>query len=263
VKKKSKFLVVLLSPVPGLSHLYLGKNQRAFMFFGMFLGLIMAAIIGEHIVPVNDNIIGGLVVMAIGLLWFLALAEALSVASALSSPDGEESSDWRLFSSDANIISSRKLMAVGLSIFPGAGHMYLGLLRQGAQIMAAFFLALCLVSFLDLRVLIFVLPVIWFYSLFDVCHLLEEEGDGLRPDTSLVFDWFAEHPQWLGWGLIVLGLLVIIQRVISPALGYMLSPEIRNYIETCLVAVLLIGGGIKLLMGSSKPDSDNEDGENQ
>jgi len=262
VKKKSKFLVVLLSPVPGLSHLYLGKSQRAFMFFAMFMGLIMAAVMGSQLLPMNNGFMSGLAVLAMGLLWFLAMAEALSVASRSAEKAEDHDCDDSTIGADPHLISSRKLIAVGLSIFPGAGHMYLGLLRQGAQIMAAFFLALCLVSFLDLRVLIFVLPVIWFYSLFDVCHLLDEESDGMRPDTSMVFDWFTDHPHWLGWGLIILGILVIVQKVLSPALGYMLSPMVKNYIETCLVALLLIGGGIKLLTGS-KSDTNDEDGEDK
>lgn len=260
MKKKSKFLVFLLSPVPGLSHLYLEKSQRAFTFFGMFLGLIMAAILGAQILPMNSNFISGFFFLAFGLLWFLALAEALAIASAISET-GEGGLEDQALESFPHFISGRKLIAIGLSVFPGAGHMYLGLLRQGAQIMAAFFLALCLVSFLDLRVLIFLLPVIWFYSMFDVCHLLEEEGDGMRPDTSIIFDWFTEHPHWVGWGLIILGLLVIVQKVISPALGYMLSPQVKNYIETCFVAILLIGGGVKLLMGSKS--NNDEGGENQ
>lgn len=262
MKKKSKFLVVLLSPVPGLSHLYLGNSQRAFMFFGMFMGLIMAAVMGSQILPMNNGFMSGLAVLAMGLLWFLALAESLSVASRAGGKSEEQDMAATPVGDDVYLISSRKLMAIGLSIFPGAGHMYLGLLRQGAQIMAAFFLALCLVSFLDLRVLIFVLPVIWFYSLFDVCHLLDEESDGLRPDTSMIFDWFNDHPHWLGWGLIILGILVIVQKVISPTLGYMLSPAIKNYIETSLVAILLIGGGIKLLAGN-KADNDNRDGDDK
>lgn len=260
MKKKSKFLVFLLSPVPGLSHLYLEKSQRAFTFFGMFLGLIMTAIIGSQIIAINNDFIGGFFFLAFGLLWFLALSEALAMASATSEA-GEGGLAEQATGGFPHFISSRKLMAIGLSVFPGAGHMYLGLLRQGAQIMAAFSLALCLVSFLGLRVLLFVLPVIWFYSLFDVCHLLDEDSDGLRPDTSIIFDWFTEHPHWVGWGLIILGLLVIVQKVLSPVLGYMLSPQIKNYMETCFVAILLIGGGMKLLMGS-KSDND-EDGEHQ
>lgn len=261
MKKKSKFLVVLLSPVPGLSHLYLGKSQRAFMFFSIFLGLIMAAIMGQHILPYgNGNMIAGLTVLGIGLLWFLALAEALNIATRLSNPtDGDITDSQIIDSKDFHFISNRKLIAVALSFFPGAGHMYLGLLRQGAQIMAAFFLVLAIVSFLDLRVLIFLLPVIWFYSMFDVCHLLEEDHDGMRDDTSPVFDWFSEHPHWLGWGLIFLGVLIILQRVVSPALSFMLSPQIKNYIETSLVAILLIGGGIKLLMGNKNGDEEEDD----
>lgn len=259
MKKKSRFIVFILSPVPGLSHLYLGKSQRAFTFFSMFLGLIIASIIGEHILPIGTGIIGGLTFMAIALLWFLALAEGMSIASATHylNPEGDENAN----ESPQSIVSSRKMIAIGLSIFPGAGHMYLGLLRQGAQLMAAFFLAMALVSFLGLNILAFLLPVIWFYAIFDVCHLLEEESDGLRADDSIIFDWFTDHPQWVGWGLIIVGLLVILQRVISPSLDYFMTPAVKNYIETFLVALLMIGGGIKLLMGS-KSDY-NEDGEDR
>ncbi len=122
--------------------------------------------------------------------------------------------------------------------------------------MATFFLIMLVSNWLELGLLAFIVPVIWFYSMFDVYHLLEE--DKLRLDASILFDWFSNHPGWVGWGLIVLGVLTIIQRIVSPLLVTLLTPALRSYIETSLVAMILIFGGIKLLMGSKTKDREEE-----
>jgi hypothetical protein len=251
VKKKSKFLVFILSPLPGLSHLYLGWTRRALVFFGVFVGLCAGAITMGNIGYQTSNMIGPLIVFVILLLWFIALAEALSLAER-NTQLGTDGDETRLLDTEEKgllFISDRKLIALAFSAIPGAGHMYLGLIKQGAQLMAGFFLILLLSNWLHLNILAFVIPVIWFYSVFDIYHLLEDEEE-VQLESSTLFDWFSTHPSWLGWGLITLGLLVIVQRIASPALAYLLSESIRNYIETAFIALILIGGGIKLLLGS-------------
>lgn len=49
-------------------------------------------------------------------------------------------------------------------MFPGAGHMYLGLQRRGLQLMAAFLLSIYLLDLLRLSAFLFLVPIIWFYS---------------------------------------------------------------------------------------------------
>ncbi|MDD3271864.1 MAG: hypothetical protein PHR04_07215, partial [Syntrophomonadaceae bacterium] len=251
MKKKSKFLVFILSPFPGLSHLYLGWTRRALVFFGVFVGLCAGAITMGNIGYQTSNMIGPLIVFVILLLWFIALAEALSLAER-NTQLGTDGDETRILDTEEKgllFISDRKLIALAFSAIPGAGHMYLGLIKQGAQLMAGFFLILLVSNWLHLNILAFVIPVIWFYSVFDIYHLLEDEEE-VQLESSTLFDWFSTHPSWLGWGLIALGLLVIIQRIASPALAYLLSESIRNYIETAFIALILIGGGIKLLLGS-------------
>ena len=58
------------------------------------------------------------------------------------------------------------------SIVPGAGHMYLGLMKRGASIMAAFFASIAATAFfsnLGLFGYVFglLIPVLWFMSFFD------------------------------------------------------------------------------------------------
>lgn len=258
MKKKSRFLVFLLSPIPGLSHLYLGCHQRALVFFTVFLGLCVGGIFidsmsGHYFLSGN---LMPLIFFVIALVWFIALAEALSLAgqSAYGDGDGNDSVDSAqpgLF-----LISDRKLIALAFSTIPGAGHMFLGLLKQGAQLMSGFFLLLILSGWLNLSLLAFIIPVIWFYSVFDIYHMLEDERE-VYLDSSVLFDWFSTHPGTVGWGLIGLGLLVLLQRIVSPLLEPLLNASLRGYIETTFVALLLIAGGIKLLLGSKAADQEN------
>jgi len=259
MKKRSKFLVFILSPIPGLSHLYLGWSQRALIFFAIFLGICTGGVFMDNTVFYGRGGMEGFIFFAIALLWFMALSEALSLADQKEAGDGNiEVLPDALSGKDVFSISNRKMIAIAFSAIPGAGHMYLGLLKQGAQLMAAFFFTLFITGWLDMGLLGFIVPVIWFYSLFDVYHLLEEEENQLRLDASLLFDWFNTHPGWVGSGLIILGLLVIMQRIVSPLFEALITANVRNYLETGLVALILIAGGIKLLAGSKSQDKREE-----
>jgi len=102
--------------------------------------------------------------------------------------------------------SKSKALTLLFSFVPGAGHMYLGLMQKGTSIMGLFFFSIFLISWVLLDLLGFALPVIWCYSFFDALHSLEDDA---MPE-ELSFDglaWFRHHPQWIGWGLIILGVL--------------------------------------------------------
>ena len=63
------------------------------------------------------------------------------------------------------------------SLIPGAGEMYMGFKKQGISIMLLFWGAIALASITGLGWLAMFLPVIWFYSFFNVHNLksLSEE----------------------------------------------------------------------------------------
>jgi len=259
VNRKSKFLVLLLSPLPGLSHLYLGWNRRAMVFFAVFLGLCFS---GITIVNMShhyslSSTFGPLMFFVIALVWFLALAEAMGLAGQGTDPDslGTPDSYQSLEERGLLLLSDRKIIALALATIPGAGHMFLGLIKQGAQLMAGFFLILVLADWLNVSVLSFLLPVLWFYSVFDIYHLLEDERE-LHLDSSSLFDWFSNHPGAVGWGLIALGVIVLLQRIATPLLGMFIGPSLQAYLGTSLVALILIAGGIKLLMGSKVEENE-------
>ena len=68
-----------------------------------------------------------------------------------------------------------KFFSVLFSFIPGAGHMYIGLMKRGASFMASFFLSIVCTIFLGNSFLAFnletavafLIPLVWFVSFFD------------------------------------------------------------------------------------------------
>lgn len=57
------------------------------------------------------------------------------------------------------------------SLIPGAGEMYLGFFKQGISVMSVFFAIFAGATWLNVGPVMFVLPVLWFYSFFRVHNL--------------------------------------------------------------------------------------------
>ena len=112
-----------------------------------------------------------------------------------------------------------KLLMVLFSFIPGAGHMYLGLMRRGVSFMAAFIVSIAATaffeSFLNLLAAAFGLfiPLIWFVAFFDFWRyprMLPEERAAVQ-DTFLLVDQisFPKGP-WLRRARVILGVLLIL-----------------------------------------------------
>lgn len=162
-----------------------------------------------------------------------------------------------------------KNLAVFFSLMPGAGHMYLGLLRQGLELMAIFFLGIFISDWLQMNIFMVIIPLVWFYSVFDVLNKTSSAEPLTDDDLPILSflnkdqDWSRKGDKVIGIVLIVVGILCLIQRIIFPLADRFMNYEIRNYIQTGIVAILLIAGGIKLILGSKKGGRQvcNESGE--
>jgi hypothetical protein len=241
---KSKFITFILSFIPGLSHFYLGVKDRAVIFLVLFFGAIFGTVGMVALTHIDELFI--VLAFALLLIWLVNLLDAFSLTDKINKGIFKQVNGG-LEEVENMKSSNRKLITVALSAVPGAGHMYLGLQKQGVQLMSCFFFALFLMGWLHLSFFLFTLPVIWFYSIFDALHRVEEDYSLDQADLQL-FSFIKYNPRWIGWGLILLGLFVIFDRIISP----LISSSIRNYIQTGIVAFILIGAGVRLLAGNGK-----------
>ncbi|NLN07130.1 MAG: hypothetical protein GX167_05870 [Firmicutes bacterium] len=252
MNKKSKFIVFVLSFLPGLSHIYLGFFRRGYIFLGATAGVVLLTLGLASVLYGNDVFI---VLLGLPVLWFIALVDSMTLTEIINRSQGPETAGIvaEPGGSIAGILDkqNRKILTCILSIVPGAGHMYLGYMKLGLELMTLFFFCLFLVDWLRIGFFMFILPVIWFYSMFDSLHKTAQEP-GEEAGFSLFALWgqngiSRSGSKLLGYVLVGLGLLLIFDKIISPLIPY----EIKNSVQTGIVAILLIAGGIKTLTGGS------------
>ncbi len=162
----------------------------------------------------------------------------------------------------------RAFWTVLFSFFPGAGHMFMGFMKQGLSLMAAA-LGLVLVSFsLRLEPLLIMMPLIWFYSFFDALNkssLPDEDFYTLEDSFMFSLDKLA-HSDWsflrnyqsfVGWLAVVIGSSMVLSN-----LWYLISdyfPEYRNLVwrlsdslPRMLISLFIIAIGVRLIVGKRK-----------
>ncbi|MGB4439301.1 MAG: hypothetical protein WBJ13_08795, partial [Sedimentibacter sp.] len=220
MRDKSKFIAFVLSIIPGLAHLYVGLKERALIFFIMFVG-IFAGGIGLSILT-HDNTFLMIIVIGYPILWLIALLDMYSAWKNIEIKqlyNSEEASHNIPIDNKFN----KRSITLALSIIPGAGHMYLGYQKKGLIIMGAFFFSIFFMGWLGISLLLFLLPLIWFYSFFDAMHTSDDSKEEIKNQVIIFPDI---KPEWLGVALIVIGVMIMLERVLYPLIDY----EIRRYI---------------------------------
>ncbi len=252
MREKSKFVIFLLSFIPGLSHFYLGFKDRAVVFLMIFFGAILGTV-GLSTMIGSDFIM--LLVFALPVIWLIALIDAFSLRKRfILNESGEPSGVITDENMEEIKQSNKRTITMALSIIPGAGHMYLGYQKKGLIIMGGFFFTIFFMGWLGVSLFLFILPLIWFYSFFDALHSVD--GADFE-DEEIKFVLPEIKPEWVGIGLIVIGVLVVTERILYPLIPY----EIRNYIQTSIVSIIFIAGGIRLLSKGKKAEKKEEDEE--
>ncbi|WP_411681180.1 hypothetical protein [Clostridium thailandense] len=143
------------------------------------------------------------------------------------------------------------------SLLPGAGHMYLGLTRQGIQLMLLFFSDLFISTSFSLEFLGVFLPIIWFYSIFDVRTKSLYEGTlpnnnlPIFSDIDSIDDIFKNKPaeKYIAYILILMGFLSLLNNIVIPILGRYYDYQILLYAKHFIISLILIAIGVILLKG--------------
>nr|WP_312577973.1 hypothetical protein [Sedimentibacter sp.] len=251
MRDKSKFIAFVLSVIPGLSHLYIGLKERALIFFVMFVG-IFAGSMGLSIMLYDNDF---LVIILIGypVLWLIALMDMYSAWRNIEIKHLYNNAETSQSISIDNKFNKRSI-TLALSIIPGAGHMYLGYQKKGLIIMGAFSFSVFFMGWLGISLLLFILPLIWFYSFFDAMHTVDGSNVDIK-NQEIIFPEIKS--EWVGFALIGIGVMIMLERVLYPLIDY----EIRRYIQTSVVSLIFIFAGIRMLIKNKKNSDVFDDAE--
>lgn len=168
--------------------------------------------------------------------------------------------------SDCTLKHSRGV-ALFFALMPGAGHMYLGLIRQGIQLMLLFFSIIFMSKSLDIDFVEIFLPIIWFYSIFDVRSKSLKEDPLVDADLPLFADvasmkYFSNTnliEKYIAYILILMGIFSIINNLLIPILSNYVDYYYIRCGKSAIVSIVLISVGIFLIKGrKSKLKSGDE-----
>lgn len=162
-----------------------------------------------------------------------------------------------------------KFLTFCFSLLPGAGHMYLGFMKQGLSLMLYFWGTLFLATYLNIGALAFLLPVMFCYSFFDTINknsLSDEDFYALEDNYLLNLDLdelkgilHGKFRPFIALILIIMGvqmllsncyhlILVVLPQDLSSLLFNILRP-ILNRLPQILIAIAIIAVGIHLIRG--------------
>ena len=138
-----------------------------------------------------------------------------------------------------------KFWAFLLSFVPGVGHYYLGLMQRGLQFNLMFFGVIFVLAVSNLGILGCLIPVVWFYSLFDALLIVNKLKQGIDvPDTPAIsWNRLPVKGSIIGWVLVFLGVYSFV--MVNPFFRFR---HLLNEINAMLAAAALIGFGVYLLL---------------
>ncbi|MCR2805288.1 hypothetical protein [Paenibacillus soyae] len=253
-QQQEKTRTILLSIIPGLGHMNLGLLQRGITFLVSFVGLF-AIIVFISIITNSASML--VFLLALPVIWIYGIFDASSLVT--SKHNGALLEDRSLFEGIESHIASgqkNKVLTIALSIFPGAGHLYLGLQKRGLQLMGGFLLAIYIMDNLRLSLFLFLLPLFWCFAFFDALAQLSRYGRQRLSDEP-VLPMFVPYQRWLGVGLLGFGVYFLVDRILIRELLdyfphiYAQYMEYKYMLPTVIIAFVMIVIGLRLAFGRS------------
>lgn len=146
-----------------------------------------------------------------------------------------------------------RFWALVLSLIPGVGYMYLGLMNRGLQTMVLFFGSVFVTSFIGFEELMaLVAPVVVFYSIFDTQQMLKKLNEGAPVEDRLFFDIksIPFNQSWLGYGLLIIGILALLHNI--PYFPFWMT------FKRFLPPLMIIGLGVWILFSTTRKNDNPE-----
>lgn len=250
--QQEKTKTILLSIIPGLGHMSIGLMQRGITLMIAFIGLFTIIIFLSFVMSTSIMLV---FLLALPVIWIYSMFDV--VARLHAKQKGEPMEDRSIFEEmEGHIASGRKnkVIAISLSIFPGAGHLYLGLQQRGLQLMAGFLLIIYIMDNMRLSLFLFLLPLLWFYSFFDALHYTSRYEQEQLVDRPILTQ-IVPYQRWLGIAFLLVGVYYLLDRVATQLINrywievYSQYMEIKYMIPTAITAFILISIGLRLAFG--------------
>ncbi|WP_049867724.1 hypothetical protein [Paenibacillus sp. D9] len=254
--QREKALTIVLSFIPGLGHMSLGLMQRGIAFMISFAGL-GAFIIFVAVVLHTPVFLVFLLLLPV--LWIYSMFDAILHVNRKQA--GELLRDISLFEEMENRFSGsrkNKTLAALLSFLPGAGHLYLGLQKRGLQLLLGFLLLIYLMDSMRITLFLFMLPLLWCFSLFDALQQYGRYQRGELQDVPVLTE-LARYHRWLGAALMAFGVYYMMDRFLGQAIYHYLPRFASAYdwffrnLPLAVTSFLLIAGGLRLFFGKPAP----------
>lgn len=170
-------------------------------------------------------------------------------------------------------MEKNRLFTFLFAFMPGAGQMYLGMMKKGIILMSSFLVFFAIASYFGFYFTICILPVIWFYAFFDTMnmrHLGYETRIQMDEDffesTIRFLDNLSDGNAYnllnkrhvvLGVICVIIGSYTLIERVLFRVINsafdlpYWINSLFYS-IPTIVVAFFIIGFGLYLVKGDKK-----------
>jgi len=151
-------------------------------------------------------------------------------------------------------MKKRKKLIYLLSLIPGLGHFYLGLMNRGLQFMLLFCGTIFLTNIIESMG--FFIPVIVFYSYFDALqfHNNYRVGADLQDAPLINNRLIRVNKSMVGWVLIAFGCLSVLENASNYLMiRYQISFD-YDIFKNVLISAVFVVIGIKLLRGKSKEE---------
>lgn len=162
------------------------------------------------------------------------------------------------------------------SFLPGAGEMYMGLMKMGLSLMLGFMLTIVVVSFVHITALVVIPVTIYIYSFFHANNIrsMDDESFAALEDNYLFgFDGLDSVKNKLGgkYRQIVAAALILLGVFMMMDIGFNLLCEVfgwdneylstiyyfvRDEVPRLLIGIAIIWGGVVMLRGKKveKPE---------
>ncbi|MEK4248805.1 hypothetical protein [Paenibacillus sp. FSL W7-1287] len=254
VEQQEKTKMMMLSILPGLGHMYMGLMQRGITLMITFIGGFGVVLFIATVLRTPSILV---LWLALPIIWIYCMFDAMSLLA--RKQRGELLEDQSLFAHvEEHLASGKKNRATAmiLSIFPGAGHLYLGLQQRGLQLMGLFLISIFVMDQLRLTLFLFLLPLLWCFAFFDVMVQLRKLSEHGLQDEPFVAT-FMPYQRWIGAGLLLVGIYYLLDRIAQQVIQPRFHELWRQYVEfkymipTIVIAFILILLGIKLLFGTN------------